>query len=301
MTSQDQLAAGLQLSLFEASLDEGTIRQRNNPAEQIQRMVITDRGLDSPFKIQVLLRACIHGMMSKKSSKPASLMVFDYFVVGTKEGARFSSIDTSFEFGEYVSPTGQPQASAEPALPSVVAFAPFEEPVRFNLTKAEETNKKKGELKLSPQVAGVGVGEVVLGGEKESKHDQRYFDRGLGGRHFEDERAYLVWWNLIHNKKQNLGVSPKFRVAILVERNGTAKFQAKFAIAARGSFGYKIEELKNKWIRKTAVDDPTFFDPNHPPMGDLEGVDKDELGRLKIGAELSALSSVWGLNALEKP
>ncbi|KID79733.1 uncharacterized protein G6M90_00g016590 [Metarhizium brunneum] len=308
MLDQRQLETGVTLNLFEASLDEGTIRQKNTPTDQIQRMVITDRNPTSPYKIQVLLRTCIHGTMDIQTKQPASLIIVDYSIMITKEGARFSTVDTSFEFSEYLTPAEQAEAAgsfSRGTCPSVIAYAPFEEPVRFNYMASEESKKTQLEVKLSPEVAGVKPGEVSFGQERESTYSRRYFDQGLGGRNFDQNGcAYRVWWNLIQNKKDNAGVPPKFRVAILLQRTGTGKFQAKFGFAARGGFGYRLEELTNRWLRRTAVDDPIIFDPSADPIGsDLDGmkIDQQELRKLKVGSELANLGRVWGLNQLQKP
>jgi len=139
MPSQNDLHQGIELDIFEASLNEGTIRERNDPADEIQRTVITDRGLTTPYKIQALLRACVQGKLDEETNTPASLIIVDYSLKNLKEGSCFTSVQTSFTFMEY----GKPGDSEEVASPSVVAYAPFEEEVRFNTTTADETTRKK--------------------------------------------------------------------------------------------------------------------------------------------------------------
>ena len=94
-------------------------------------------------------------------------------------------------------------------------------------------------------------------------------------------------------------MTPQFRVAILVERKSDAKFQAEFKIAAKGGFGYRVQELKDKWLYKTAIDDPVIFNPSKKPVGDLEGIDASQLGKLKKRERLEVLSYVPGLEILE--
>jgi hypothetical protein len=299
MAAQEVDEESFELDLFPASLDEGTVRQKNNPFDPIERSVITDRSPGSPYKIQVVFRTCIHGHLSKQSKTPATLMIFDYRLMITKQDAHFTSVVTSFEFST-------PVASGTPGIaPSVIAYAPFEEPFRYNYSDSEERRLDSTTLRMAPAYQGVTAGEASWTHEGESTYNKRFFDQGLGGRHFDaQERAYKVWWNLTNNKRQAAGVSPTFRVAVLVERKDYEKFEAKFTIAAEGGLGYKFQHLIDRFIRRTAVDDPINLDPKRPPKGlDLVGlaVDPEELGKLRSGNELTGLSSVWGLENLERP
>ncbi|KAK6538632.1 hypothetical protein TWF694_010210 [Orbilia ellipsospora] len=299
MPDQDDpcLAQGIEHYIFEASLDEGIIRARNDPFDEVQRSVITDRGVTSPYKVQALLKACIHGYMNGASSNPASLIVVDYQLVSLKEGSVFTSVTTSFTFSDCQSPQSDTAQASAGSAPTVVAYAPFELPVRFNQSTATESHKTNPELNIAPEFNGISLGGFKFGTESSSSHEQKYFEQGTAGRHFDGDKQ-IVWWNLIHNKSQNHGVTPQFRVAVLVERKTDSKFQANFKIAARGGFGYKIQSLKDKWLYKTAIDDPIIFDPARPPMGDLEGIEASELGKLKKRERLQGLSMVPGLEIL---
>ncbi|KAM7221642.1 hypothetical protein V8F06_003033 [Rhypophila decipiens] len=274
MRTQDDLARGYNADMFQASLDEGIIRERNDPLDEVQRSVITDRGLNSPFKVQALLSACIHGTLDPETKTPASLIVVDY-QLESMNGV-FTSATTSFTFTEYTGPGPKGDESASAPAHSQ-------------------------ELELKPEVAGVSIGGPKFGHESESTHEQRYFERGRAGRHFDHGRAFNVWWNLEYNRSQALSITPKFRVAMLVQRKSNSKFQADFKIAARGGFGYVIQELKDRWLYKTAIDDPIIFDPSKEAMGDLEGVDPAHLGLLRKRERLEALVSVPGLESLTPP
>ncbi|KAL6796989.1 hypothetical protein J3E68DRAFT_320846 [Trichoderma sp. SZMC 28012] len=296
MTSQDDLAKGLTRDLFEASSDEGIIRERNDPLNEVQRSVITDRGMNSPYKVQALLSACIHGTLDSVSKTPASLIIVDYQLEALKEGSMFTSATTSYTFSEY---TGSHRVGGEPASsPAVLAYGPFEYMTEFHQSTANEHNKNSQELQINPQVNGISAASITFGHERESTHEQRYFERGRAGRHFSNGRADTVWWNLVYNKSQKLSITPKFRVAMLVERKSDSKFQAVFEIAAHSGFGYKVQEFKERWLHRTAIDDPIVFDPAKPAMGDLQGVDSMNLGLLRKRERLEALVSVPGLGAI---
>ncbi|KAI1128237.1 hypothetical protein F5Y10DRAFT_240836 [Nemania abortiva] len=297
MRTQDDLARGFTTDLFRASLDEGIIRERNNPLDEVQRSVITDRGLTSPYKVQALLSACIHGTLDPDSKTPASLIVVDYQLEAL-EGV-FTSATTSFTFTEY---TGPNRKGDEPvSAPTVLAYGPFEYLAKLNPSTATERTMNNQELDIKPEVSGVSIGGPKFAHESESTHEQRYFESGRAGRHFEHGRAHNVWWNLVYNRSQKLSITPKFRVAMLVQRESESKFQADFKIAARGGFGYVIQQLKDRWLYKTAIDDPIIFDPSHKVIGDLVGVDSTHLGLFRKRERLEALISIPGLEFLTPP
>ena len=299
MRTQDDLAQGFTQDIFKASLDEGIIRERNDPLDEVQRSVITDRGVTSPYKVQALLSACVHGTLDPNSKTPASLIIVDYQLEALNEGSTFTSATTSFTFSEYAGPnrTGDEPVSA----PAVLAYGPFEYLAKLNPSTATEQSKTSQELEIKPEASGISAGGIKFAHESESTHEERYFERGRAGRHFDHGRAHNVWWNLVYNRSQKLSITPKFRVAMLVERKSDSKFQAQFKIAARGGFGYMIQELKDRWLYKTAIDDPIIFDPSRPSMGDLQGVDATKLGLLKKRERLEALVSVPGLDFLTPP
>ncbi|KAF4997528.1 hypothetical protein FDECE_12058 [Fusarium decemcellulare] len=304
-TQQELGGKGVSLDLLEASLDEGQVRRQNNPAGQIQRMVITDRHPTSPYKVQVILSACVHGYLDVERKKPASLILVDYNLNSTVDGAVFTSINTSFEF--------QLSQSHPGALaPQVIAYAPFKEPKRFNETSAKESKKHQPSAKVSPKFAGAGAGEVAYAHENAKEHDQKYFDLGQAGRDYDDkERGYRVWWNVIQNRSQKLGIPPQLRLAMLVERTSEEKFQAVFSIAPEGGLGYTWQNLKEKWLRKTTYDDPVIFDPSVDPMlGELEdelvaagvlGWEEDKPSTDEAGASSADLTSTTPENSRIEP
>ncbi|GAW11523.1 hypothetical protein ANO14919_008700 [Xylariales sp. No.14919] len=294
MRTQDDFTRGFTTDMFQASLDEGIIRERNDPLDEVQRSVITDRGLTSSFKVQALLSACIHGTLDPHTKTPASLIVVDYQLEAMD--GMFTAATTTFTFTEY---TGPDRKGNEPAsVPSVIAYGPFEYFAKLNQSTATKRTKNTQELDIKPEVAGVGFGGPRFAHESEFSHEQRYFERGRAGRHFEHGRAHNVWWNLEHNRSQRLSITPKFRVAMLVERKSDSKFQADFKIAAHGGIGYVIQELKDRWLYRTAIDDPIIFDPSKKAMGDLVGVDSTQLGLLRKRERLEALVAVPGLEFL---
>ena len=142
------------LNISKASRDEGTVGQKNDPADQTQSMVVTDRSPESPYKIQSLLRACVYGKPDK-DGKPALLMLADYSVKSAKQDSVFSSVDTYFDVSNYPekATAGQGVQASEDALPNVHAYAPLEVPLRSNGngTDVEVTQKGGGGPDVGPK------------------------------------------------------------------------------------------------------------------------------------------------------
>ena len=86
-------------------------------------MVITNRGPDSRYKVQVILSACVNGYLDARMTHRVSLILVEYRAV-------FSSIDTSFEFQTY-------PPDPNNLAPQVATYAPFKEPMRLNYSTAQ--------------------------------------------------------------------------------------------------------------------------------------------------------------------
>lgn len=134
--TQECLLHGFEFDVLEASLDEGQTRS-NEPDADVQCSVITDRGRESHYKVQALLKTCIHGVLDTKSGTPASLIIVEYSLSNTKEKGRFSSATISFDFAPYVTDSlglmvEEGEGSDSLDTPNIVAYAPFEKTARWD-------------------------------------------------------------------------------------------------------------------------------------------------------------------------
>lgn len=311
--TQESLLKGFEFEVLEASLDVAQTRS-DEPDADVQCSVITDRGRHSNYKVQALLKTCIHGVLDAKSNKPASLIIVDYSLSNLEENGRYTSVTTSFDFKPYTEDEDGLGDHEENPLdtPNVTAYAPFEKLVQWDKTTAKKDSKHKFDAAIEPECSGIKAGKIGYAYETSSSHDQRYFSQGLAGRHFirEDPAKNIadhVWWSLQHNFSQQSGVPAQFRIAILLTRRAeaaNAKFQAHFNIAVRGGIGKWLSDLIDVFLRRNVPDKPVLFDPQIKFMGEkLEGVEPNadgiyELGHLARGRELVGLCEVWGLDPL---
>ncbi|POR36003.1 Uncharacterized protein TPAR_03815 [Tolypocladium paradoxum] len=311
--TQESLLTGSDFEVLEASLDQAQTRS-NEPDADVQCGVITDRGRHSSYKVQALLKTCIHGVLDAKSNKPASLIIVDYSLSNLKENGHYSSVTTIIDFKPYMEDEGLGDVDENPLdTPNVTAYAPFEKPERWDLTTAKKDSKHRFDSSIEPEYSGIKAVKISYTYETAISHEQRYFSQGLAGRHFIREGpakniADQVWWNLQHNFCQQSGVPLRFRTAILVTRHAeaaNAKFQARFNIAVRGGIGKMMSDMINVFLRRNVPDKPVVFDPQIKLVGDkLEGIEPNadgvyELGHLAQGRELVKLCEVWGLNPLQ--
>ncbi|KAI1329508.1 hypothetical protein F5Y16DRAFT_366200 [Xylariaceae sp. FL0255] len=308
--TQDNFLKGIEIDLFEASLDEGQTRS-DEPDVDLQSEIIQDQGVHSKYKIQALLKTCVHGIWDATSKTPTSLLVVEYSVHNLENQGRCSSVTTRFEFAPYLEDRiGLPLTPEPLDTPSVKAWAPFATAREWDQTTATKENNHHFTANLEPSVQDTTMGNLTYDGEHNSSHEQRYFSRGVAGRHFIKKGTargvpFCVWWNLQHNFSQKSGVPPTFRTAILLTRRAEAaksKFISRFNIAVRGGFGMALMTLINRFLRRSDKPRPILFDPSIKFMGEkLNGLVANqegeyELGHLAEGDELVKLSYVWGLS-----
>jgi hypothetical protein len=278
---------------------DGSLKSRNWPPDEIQREKLTQRGVDTPFRINVSLITCVHGTMSKEDPTPASLLIFEYHLFCTKSNHMFDTVETSFKFDyEPVQRPGKGHPSQ--ASPNVVAFAPFRVTERFDASSSEVRKSFAAGISAGlnfPLPVGPTVSATVSIG-KEETHEQRYFGEGYGDRDWDErsKRNYGVWWCLRHNESQAHGIPSMFRTAILLKRKTDAPFSCKFLCVVSGGL---LFEIKQKILGLVDPDDPINFDPAAPPQGEWNGLDLSSLGDLADGKKLDGLAYVWGLQPLQ--
>jgi len=305
-TQEDLLDDGfIEYALYETP-DDGQLHTLNIPPTEEQRRTITDRGRNKDYVIQTRLHTCIHGTLD--GHIPSSLIVFEYRVKFNKERRAFSTVRTSFSFTK----SKNPHSDKTPFVPGhgieVKAFAPFQNYVQYHETTAEETRERGGKATLGTPSELPVQASLEGSGSDTSKHTQRYFDEGYAGTRHDEERNLdnAVEWYLHHNESQGDGVSPIFRVAILLKREDSELFYGHFVITVEGGIRFAIADTLRSFMM--APDDPIIFNPARKPLWNGSevsdpktiGVDPSKLGELANGDMLDGLTMVWGLEPLKK-
>lgn len=279
-----QRSGGVQYPLHEIPVEEGALKSRNEPGDEIQRPVITDRE-DSMFTVYVELVSCVHGTLTP-GGDPASLIIFQYEIHSKQDNRVIKAVSTDFEFSQ----TG-------PGSPSVIAYGPYIQR-KFNATKGTVTYQKGLEAAAGVELTPAMV-EVRYSAEQEKSHEQQYFEKVDSGRHRDDyeKRHHKVWWLYSQNRDQNHGVVPAFRTGVLLKRGDMSPFFARFKIKLNGGFRYGAGQKLKTMFSHTEVDDVINFSPEAKPWPSETTVDTTLLGKLAQETMLDRkLTPIWGVD-----
>jgi hypothetical protein len=258
---------------YDVPVGEGAFKTRNLTPGQVQRVTVTDRGLDSYFKATARIITCVHGHLEtiqNVPSKPATLLVLEYRL-HPKPGHSFSDVYTSFTF--------------RGAESTVIAYAPFQRPHYFDKTPSKIVENRGVHGTIG---GGLGPATVEGGGEAttEETRIQQHFAKGTADTHYCEETGLddTVWWRLEDNRSQKHGVLEVFRVAVLIQRQSLADFVGTFRMDIHGSFSYLASQVGGqvvRFFRRLPVDDPVNFSPTKMPLqGKVDGLEAHSLGAL---------------------
>ncbi|KAL2046275.1 hypothetical protein N7G274_001722 [Stereocaulon virgatum] len=303
MTSQEAFLSG-ESTLFVLREEEdppesvaGETKTHNVPKNEQQRGVVTFRDSEPGLTVSVEMVLCVHGWENPDKQQAVSLMVFDYKLHYTKGDYYIRSVETEFVFDEMTVSTA---LGGERANPEVLAYAPFEKELRWNETTADVKNERHGDAKVGGNY--IATAEVSAGGAKEISHQQKYFDRGVASRKYNNKsrRWDRVSWFLQQNGIQGHGVPSTFSVAILLRRASDPMYTGTFDLRVEAGLWENLKSGIRRFFRKTE-DDPVIFNPKRRPEGSRlmkvqKDIDEEKLGALAKDDELIKLVKVWGLD-----
>lgn len=280
-----QLFGGARYPVFETARD-GSLRSRNNPPDEIQRPVITDRQ-DAMFTVYVELASCVHGTLTP-GGVPASLIIFQYEIHCLQDNHVVNSLKTELEFAQ----TGT-------GSPIVIAYVPYIQRT-FHATTGTVDHSHGFEIAAGVEFAPA-MADIRYSAEKGKSHEQEYFDKVESGRHYRtsEKRHHSVWWRYSHNPDQNHGIVPAFRTGILLRRADTKPFCATLSLELDAGFRYKAgRKVKDFFGRQTEEEDDVInFDPSVMPFPSDTTIDSTSLGKLAKEAMLDKnLGPIWGVD-----
>ena len=258
--------------------------------------VIYESGRESAFSITVERLLWVDGWEDTEKKQAMTLLVLKFALTCTDPDGRFESVTTTIEFEDR-------DSSEVEARPEIEDWAPFAHMHRYNKSEAEKHNKYTLGAEIGGSAAGA-TATVNAGLENESTWNRKYFDEGNARPllHRINKRRNGVEWFLKQNPVQKVGISPEFRVAILLRRASEEPFLFKFRIRTKaGMLKDFIDGIKRAFKTNPGVTKPFLMTPTPEARVRYEGkeilatVDKENLGSLK-GKQLQELSFVWGCN-----
>lgn len=229
----------------------------------------------------------IHGEMGGKSSKKATLLVYE-FMFRSYRGARLKEADILFEFKPHPRGTG-----------------------RISVAKVRPDGVHK--MRKTEQVEGHGIWAGVngaamqaVGAEVGVEHSvekiANYHTIVTGDRPQDWGDYYEARFTLSENKSQKDGIPSTLTVCILLERDDNQDFVCVPTISVSPNFKTVMATL----FSTRDPDDPIYFNVEEPPVDLLEGkvkIDRDNLAATNLDEawDCTMYNEYHGAIKLSKP
>jgi hypothetical protein len=290
------------------SIDQGgRLKTRNPKKDPRQRRFVHVADTRSKFKKTIEMVTCLHGWTSAEKTKAMTLIIIRFHLSCSARNHHYKTATIRFSFGEK-------KGSPRKANPTVVAYAPFVEFSRYNETEVARTIRKSLEVSLGVDKYVTGEGKASM--EQEEAYTRKYFDKGTANPIIDEEdanRMLGVEWYLEQNEKQADGVSPDFRVAVLLERDvykdgSQAQFIGQIELDTEAGMWEDFKQGTRRLFGRPE-DEEIIFDPSLPGQAAgkvgkalLAAVKQYEnnLVALDEGDELVGLCSVYGLHPIKE-
>lgn len=268
---------------LERTGDVGSAFRTQNTPGQLQRQSLVDRGSGSDFTVQGDLINVIHGQFSP-DGKPATLIVAEFRFLSADSSRQFREATIELQFAESLDPKSKGFDD-----PVVTRIAPM------GNNSLNPTQEAWTTTRTSSASAEAGVKSAKLGGsvswEITKSVDKEYWAIVNGAVRIEGRNYGMknqARWNLLENTSSHDGIPSLLRTAILLVRNDNEDFFATIKIKAKVDMLHSLHSKFQNLMGTTPKDDPVFFDPDLPPVGEIpEGLELDNLS----GYDLTKLSA----------
>lgn len=278
--------SGFAISL-ERTGDAGSSFRTQNMPGQLQRQSLVDRGSNSDFTVQGDLINVIHGQFSP-DGKPATLIVAEFRFLTADSSRRFRAATIELQFAESLDPNSKGFDD-----PEVVRIAPV------GNNSLNPTQEAWTSTRTSSASAEAGVDFAKLGGSLSweiSKSFEKEYRAVVNGAIRIEGRNYgmknQARWNLLENESSRDGIPSLLRTGVLLIRKDNEDFLATIKIKAKVDILHSLHSKFQNLLGTTPKDDPVFFDPDLPPVGEVpEGLELDNLSGYDL-TKLSAAESV---------
>ncbi|KAE8453928.1 hypothetical protein EG329_007704 [Mollisiaceae sp. DMI_Dod_QoI] len=241
------------------------------------------------FNIDVQLEKAVHGYLLADKKKRASLLVFGVQLVSLRRNTPFKRLKLEAKIIELQGPPT--------SRPEILAHAPFvfEEALKVSKVPVETGS----EVQMTSDVeVNVGVGKVKFGrkviGGKQSESVEVYFAKGASAICEDgDGKRSKVWWNVkqstVPNSKDNAGIDPNYRFAVLLARgkDDKAPYRVKIDLEVHAGWEYLFEHGLSNTIHAKDLD----IDPRTWHVGvDPRSINREKLGLFEKPEYLASLT-----------
>jgi len=293
----------LRIPILPTDRSDGEGKTRNSTPGQVQRTDIINKE-DAYFHTNMEMTVCIHGVWDAKNgdNTAATFIVFSCDITSLHE-FRVQKMKLEINFANVADPTGQRPLSN----PNIASRGP-KTIQRYD--KILSTKKKEkgiaGELGADVLIK-PGIKLHLISGEE---YELPYFAEVKSGwRHASsvDHRYTRVWWIFTENRKSRAGVSPNFRIAVLLKRQNDSPFQGNVAVTEfdagwrhKGAQAWHdFFSERDPEAEEDKIVDVINFDPTAPALRPswLTGVEASQLCDLETETGIDKrYARVWGVD-----
>ena len=225
--------------------------------------------------------------MSDSDPTLASLVVFEYHLGGMGGGYRYKSVRTRLAFTSYGAEESQNR-------PLIAKFEPAKQLNKDVPTEVEHKTKRRAEVSLGARFAPAEA-DLKLGEETEEEYKlpyhasfQAFPESPLDGT----SEPYAVEWEFWPNKKTKTGIPDMFRVAVLIERKNSDRFECTFTLKLNVGGWPAVSKALKAVFGRPESDSPIIFDPSRKPQGEVKGINASSLGDYKDSAKMRRLGPI---------
>ncbi len=245
----------------------------------------------SKFNIDIELKTFIHGYLSWSRRQPASLIVFAVQFACLRNHGTFKRMHLQIDFED-------PPGIEATSNPAIISHAPFEfERQKITEIDVQQTAGVQHDFSATINLGGgkVGANEKVSHVKVENYKDI-YFGKAAAATVINEKGIHSgVWWNVKQSTnphaKDDAGIEPNCRFAVLLTRRDESDFQAHLRLAVDAGWRHRIENHFSQRIKVPGKEPDLTFSPATDHFeGNCTGIDRKRLGIFKDRAELQRLT-----------
>jgi len=240
------------------------------------------------FKIDIDLKTCIHGYLSWSKRQPASLMIFGVQFACLRNHGTIRRMHLQVDFEDL-------HGNTSSAHPGIISYAPFEFE-RQNVAEIDVEETRGVQSNVSATIDLVGVNQGVTHSKVE-KYKDVYFGKTAAETVVNDKGVHSgVWWNVKQSTnphaKDDAGIEPNYRFAVLLTRRNDSDFQARLRLVVDAGWRHRVENTFSQKVTGAGKKPNLTFSPvTLHYEGNCTGINRKRLGRFKNRAELQRVTN----------
>ena len=239
------------------------------------------------FKIDVDLKTCVYGYLSWSKRQPASLIIFGVQFACLRNHGTIRQMHLKVDFEDIYGNT-------PPANPGIISHVPFEFE-RQNVKEIDVEETRGVQSNVSATIDLVGVNQGVTHSKVE-KYKDVYFGKAAAETVANNKGIHSgVWWNVKQSTnphaKDDAGIEPNYRFAVLLTRENNSDFQARLDLVVDAGWRHTVKNNFSQKVTGAGKKPNLNFSPTTLHYeGNCTGINRKRLGKFKSCAELQKIT-----------